>query len=164
MRILILHAGKSGGSRQMAELLGSLLPNHAATVADVAEDIPPAGFDYIVFGGAIRMGRLMKPARKYLALHGESIAAMPHTLYLLCAYGEQFENYAEMVYDAALLESAEHVVYFGGELDPSKHRGIDRLLVRSMRNSIKESEEEDAVLPGLLPEHVRMLADQLRLK
>lgn len=165
MRILIAYAGKSGTSQKGAELLASMLPNHDVTVADLEKTNPVAGdFDYIVLGGAIRMGKAHKALRRYLAAHTEAICGVPHTLFLCCGFAEQFENYLESTFDAALLESADDTVYFGGELDVSKQRGLDKLLARIMRNAIRESEEDEVMLPGFLPEHVRMLADRLRVK
>ena len=164
MKILIVYAGKTGGSRSMCELLASLLPRQEVTLFDVLNEKthPVLGdFDYVVLGGAIRMARLPRPMRDYLKKHGAELAAMPHTLFLCCAFPEQFENYAEMVYPKDVLENADECLYFGGELDISKQRGFDKIVVRMMRNAIRESEDADAMLPGLLPEHVRLLADRL---
>lgn len=164
MKILIAYAGKTGGSRSMCELLATLLPRQEVTLFDLVNDktYPVLGdFDHVVLGGAIRMARLPRAARTYLKGNAELLAAIPHTLFLCCAFSEQFENYAEMVFPRAVLETADACVYFGGELDPSKQRGLDKIMVRMMRNAIKESEDGDAMLPGLLPEHVRLLADRL---
>ncbi len=163
MKLLIAYAGKTGGSAAMCGLLAELLPNHTVTVCDLSKTAPVIeDHDYIVFGGAVRFAKLYRPARRYLAAHEQEIAARPHTLFLTCGFADQFENYADMIFSARLRETAEHVVYFGGELDPGKARGFDRLLLRAARGRILESEDKDAALPGLLPEHVRVLADDLR--
>lgn len=163
MKILVAYAGKSGGSREMCLLLASLLQNHEVTLSDLTEaPVVPSGFDYIVFGGAVRMGKLHRAARNYIKEHGSALETIPHTLFLCCAFADQFENYADMLFPAALLESAEEIVYFGGELNPAKQRGFDKIIVRMMRSAIRDSEDDEAMLPGLLPEHVRMLADRLR--
>lgn len=163
MRILIAYAGKTGGSAEMAELLARLLPNHSVTLLDLrTQDISPEGYDYVVLGGAIRFAKLPREAKEYLKKYEKALSALPHTLFLCCAFAEQFENYADRVFSKSLRESAEEILYFGGELNLSAQRGFDKLLVRMMRNSIKESEDDEAVLPGLLPEHVRLLADRLR--
>lgn len=165
MRILIAYAGKSGTAKKGAFLLASMLSRHDVTVADLENMHPVAGdFEYIVLGGSIRMGKAHKALRRYLADNAEAICSVPHTLFLCCGFAEQFENYLESTFDAALLESAEDAVYFGGELDVSRQRGLDKLLARFMRNAIRESSEDEIVLPGFLPEHVRVLADRLRVK
>ena len=165
MKLLIAYAGKTGGSAEMCALLASLLQNHAVTVCDLSKTDPVLGdYDYIVFGGAVRFAKLCRPARRFLRAHEREIAALPHTLFLTCGFAEQFPNYADMIFSAHLRETADDVLYFGGELDPGKARGFDRLLLRAARNRVLESEDKDAALPGLLPEHVRMLADKLRAK
>ncbi len=164
MKILVAYAGKTGGARSMCELLSSLLPRQEVVLFDLVNDKthPVLGdFDYVVFGGAIRMARLPRAARAYLKENGAALAEMPHTLFLCCAFPAQFENYAEMVFPRNVLEKADECLYFGGELDLAKQRGLDKMIVRMMRNAIKESEDADAMLPGLLPEHVRLLADRL---
>lgn len=165
MNILIAYATKSGTSKQAAELLAAGLTNHEVTLSDLSETTPiPGDFDYVVLGGSIRMGKAHRALRKYLSLFGKALEAVPHTLFLCCGIPHQFENYLEMVYPASLLESAEEALYFGGELDVSKQRGLDKLITRMMRSSIQASEDDEAMLPGFLPEHVRMLADRLRVK
>ena len=165
MRVLIAYASKSGTCKQAAELLAERLPNHTVTLADLAETTPVVGdFDYIVLGGPIRMHKAHKALRQFLKEKHAEISAAPHTVFLCCAFPEQFENYVEMVYPADVLESAEEAVYFGGELDPSKQKGfVERIITKMLRNSIRESEDADAMLPGFLPEHVRLLADRLRI-
>ena len=163
MRILIAYATKTGASREMCVLLASLLPNHEVTVADLSETAPsPLAFDYVVLGSPVRMGKLHRAARAYLKAHGDALARVAHTLFLCCAFADQFENYAEMLYPRKVLESADEVLYFGGELNLSRQRGFDKFLVRMMRSAIRDSEDDEAMLPGLLPEHVRLLADRLR--
>lgn len=165
MRILIAYASKSGTSKMGAELLTELLPNHTVTLADLDETSPvPGDFDYIVLGGAIRMSKAHKALRRYLKANEDALQTVPHTVFLCCAFADQFENYLKMVYPAAVLDSAESTVYFGGELDVAKQKGIDKLLARMMRSSIRDSEEDEMMLPGFLPEHVRLLADRLRVK
>lgn len=164
MNILIAYATKSGTCRQAAELLAEQLPNHNVTLVDLAESTPVVGdFDYIVLGGPVRMNKPHKALRRFLKEKSAEIEAVPHTLFLCCAFAEQFENYLARTYPAALLESADDAVYFGGELDLAKQKGIDRILTKMLRNAILESEEDDAMLPGFLPEHVRLLADRLRI-
>lgn len=163
MRILIAYAGKTGGSGEMCRLLASLLPNHEVVVSDLTQTpVSPTDFDYVVFGGAVRMGKLHRAARSYIKAHAAVLEKTPHTLFLCCAFADQFENYVDMLFPKGLLETADEAVYFGGELNVSRQRGLDKLLVRMIRSSIIESEDDEAMLPGLLPEHVRMLADRLR--
>ena len=165
MKILIAYVSNSGTSREGALLLESLLPNHEITVADLSDGfVSPEGFDYLVLGGPVRMSRAHRTLRRYCKQYEREILALPRTLYLCCAIADQFENYLDMSFSKAIIKGAEETLYFGGELDPSKQKGLDRIIVRMMRNSIRNSEDDEVVLPGFLPEHVRLLADRLRQK
>ena len=165
MKILIAYTTKTGTAREGAELLASLLTNCEVTVCDLALTSPvPTEFDYVVLGCPVRMARCDKVMRAYLKKWAGTIEKLPHALFLCCAVADQFENYLEFIYPAGLLESAEHKCYFGGTLDLARQKGLDKILVRMMRNAVRESEDNDAALPGFLPEHVRMLGDALRQK
>lgn len=165
MKLLIAYASKSGCAREMATMLAQQLPRHEVLLCDLSKEQPdPAAFAYAVVGGSIRMNKAHKALRAYLSKYGEALAKVPHTLFLCCAFAEQLEHYFSVAFPRALRDSAEQLVYFGGDLSLSRQRGLDKLLTRMIRNSILESEEEDAVLPTLLPEHVRTLADRLRKK
>ena len=165
MKLLIAYAGKSGCAREMATMLAELLPRHKVTLCDLAKDQPdPVAFDYAVVGGSIRMNKAHKALRQYMESYAEALGKVPHTLFLCCAFAEYLDHYFAVAFPQELRESAEELVYFGGDLTLSRQRGWDKLLARMIRNSILESEEEEAVLPTLLPEHVRTLADRLRKK
>ena len=165
MKILIAYAGKSGTSQKAAELLAAQLKKHEGVVADLTKTAPiPGDFDYIVLGGAIRFGKAHRALRRYLSEHEKELSAIPHTLFLCCGIPEQFENYLTRTYSKELLDSAEEALYFGGELSVANQKGFDKLVARMIRNAIEENEDDEAGLPGFLPEHVRLLADRLRTK
>ncbi len=165
MRVLIAYASKTGSAAEMAALLAQTIPNHEVTLCDVAiEHKDPSGFDYVVLGGPIRMNRMYKPMRRYLAKYDAALCALPHTLFLCCAFPDQFDHYLGVSFSRELIRTAEQCVYFGGDLTLSRHHGFDKWIARMVRNAILEGEEDGLVLPGLLPEHVRLLGDRLRKK
>lgn len=165
MKLLIAYASKSGCAREMATMLKEQLPRHEITLCDLAKEQPdPAAFDYAVVGGSIRMNKAHKALRAYLSQYSEILVKVPHTLFLCCAFAEYLDHYFDVAFPRALLESADECLYFGGDLSLSRQKGLDKWLARMIRNSILESEDEDNVLPTLLPEHVRALADRLRKK
>ncbi|MBE6690970.1 MAG: hypothetical protein E7590_06765 [Ruminococcaceae bacterium] len=165
MKILIAYASKSGTAKEAAELLAADLQNHTVTVADIEKKDPvPGDFDYIVLGGPIRGGKAHKALRRYTKKWEAALAAIPHTLFLCCAYADLLIDYMEMTFPTSVRESAEEQLCFGGVLDVSRQRGLDRLIARMMRNSILEDEDGEQVLPCLMPEHIRVLADRLRVR
>ena len=165
MKILIAYASKTGSTREMAQMLAEHLPNQDVTLCDLSEkQVDPAAFDYVVIGGPIRMNRAHKALRSYVAKYERTLCEIPHTLFLCCAFSEQFDHYLRVSFTSEIIQTAEDAVYFGGDLSLSRQRGLVKLLTRMIRNSILESEDERSTLPCLLPEHVRLLADRLRKK
>ena len=165
MKILIAYASKTGSTREMAALLAEHIQNQEVTLCDLSAEQPdPTAFDHVVIGGPIRMNRAHKALRTYVSTYTSALCEVPHTLFLCCAFPEQFEHYLRVSFPSKVIHSAEDAVYFGGDLSLSRQRGLTKLLTRMIRNSILESEDEGSVLPNLLPEHVRLLADRLRKK
>ena len=162
MKILIAYATKSGTTRTAATMLRELLPQHEVTLCDLAALTPnPADFDHVVLGAPIRFGRAHKALRSFIKAHEEGLAGVPHSLFLCCAFPDAFDDYVVRTFPAALFDTALDVVYFGGEMKVEKQRGLDKLFARAVRSSVRESEDADAMLPGILPEHIRLLADKL---
>lgn len=165
MKILIAYAGKSGTCRRAACDLAAALPAFEITVADLCEKSPdPADFDYVVLGGAVRYRKLHRAVREYSKKYRDILQKKPFSLFVCCAYSAFAEQYAEWGFSKELVGLAEDVLYFGGELNVSTQRGLDRFVARAMRNALLESENSEDVLPGYLPEHVRLFAERLREK
>lgn len=164
MKIFIAYESPAGGTRKMAELLGSLLPAESAALFDLRKEMPnPADFDFAVVGGPVYMGRLTGRLRRFLARSGGQITAMPHALFLCGGYGDLFEDRLARLFPAQMVESAVVTGYFGGELDPEAQKGfLRRQFVRHLRQQILESEDPDEVLPTLLPEQVSAFSDAIR--
>ena len=96
MKILIAYATKSGTCYEAAEQLKDQLPNHDVTMADLAKTTPVAGdFDYVVVGGPIRMGRAHKALRSFLKAQNAALCAIPHTLFLCCAFNFEYFKVAQ---------------------------------------------------------------------
>ncbi len=165
MKVLIAYAGKTGSTREMAELLCACIPNHEVTLANLEQVQPdPAGYDYAVLGTAIRMNRAHKAMRRYLKHFAKALCTVPHSLFLCCAFPDQFDHYVGVAFPPELVRTAERTEYFGGDLSLHRHKGLEKWIVRMLRNAILEGEEDGLVLPGLLPEHVRLLGDYLRVR
>lgn len=165
MKILIAYGSKTGSAREMATLLCEQLAPHEVTTVDLAVQTPdPTGFDYVVLGTSIRMNRAQKSVMRYVDAHAAALCRIPHALFLCCAFSDQFDHYLRVAFPREVIDTAEECLYFGGDLSLSRQHGFAKMLTRMLRNSILESEEDQVVLPTLLPEHVRAFADRLRKK
>jgi len=167
MQILIAYTSKTGTTATCAAMLkDALASSHGVTLCDAGkETIPaPSGFDAVILGSSVRMERVSKPIRQYIARHTDALNAMPCAVFLCCGFPDRFDDYVHDGIPRTLIPSLGFHC-FGGELDPKKAHGIDRLLLRSIRNSIREHDFEDGFyegsLPNILPEAITRLADRL---
>ena len=167
MNILILYATRGGATAECAQILKrSLHPRHRITCANIQNTAPsPEEYDVIALGSPIQMGKAMKPIKKYMKQHAQLLSQKNTAVFFCCGYPRLFEEYVETQIPRGLTCSLG-VHCFGGELKPDKRKGLDKLVVRAMRNAIRSQdfEESDAdhhALPELLPENVALLVNSI---
>ena len=167
MKILIAYASKYGTTRSCVERLTDALKGLDVTVADLATQQPDvATYDIVVAGSAVYMGRLLPDARIFFKQNADALAEKRLYLFLCCGISHEYEYYREVVFPKILRDAAEQSVYFGGRLSTDGLSLKDKLIVRSIRSSILESEIEDGEytpsLPGTLPENIDRMATYIR--
>ncbi len=167
MRILIIYASRGGATETCAELLAEKLRvHHTPVLRRAGKELPsPREYDGVVIGSYIRMGHMDRTLKKYIKTHQELLSELPSAVFFCCGYPKQFDEYVEIDLPKQL-SCAWGVHCFGGELKPEKLRGMDRILVKMMRNAIVEQdfEESDAdhhPLPELIPENISILVEKM---
>lgn len=168
MNILILYATKWGVTKECGQILAKQLEGrYEVTLMNLHQETPDLKkYDLIVLGSHIRMGRMDKAMKKLLRENATLLSSLPTAVYFCMGYPKQFEEYADIELPREL-HCSLGVHCFGGELKPEKLKGIDKWIVRAMRNSIRtqDFEESDAdhhQLPEILPENVTLLADKIK--
>jgi menaquinone-dependent protoporphyrinogen oxidase len=83
MRVLITAATRHDATREIAEAIGAGLVERGidAETRPIDEVTDLAGYDAVVLGSAVYMGRWLKPARHFAEHHGTSLAAIPVWLF-----------------------------------------------------------------------------------
>ncbi len=168
MKIVIIYATKSGTTRTCAELLAKELKNHEVTLCNLADREPAIDdADCIVLGFPIRMGKAYKPARKYIVNNKEALVAHKTAYFLCCGFVDCFEDYISRCIPKEMQENALAVTCLGGALDPSKVKGIDRLIVKAVRNNIlgggdNGDQRKDMTLPTVMENNIAQLADKIK--
>ena len=169
MKILILYASKNGVTKQCAKMLADILnKRHQVTLCSAKEEkLPsPAGFDVAAIGSSVRMGGINKKIKKYLKENAEGLSKINTAVFLCCGNAESFEEYCALSIPKKLeVRLGKH--YFGGELKPEKLKGLDKLIVKMVRGSIKtknfeNSQLDQIALPEIIPENIIRLADSIR--
>jgi len=128
--VLVAYATKHGSTKEVALKIAGYLSAHGI-VADVrsARDVAGLdGYEAVVLGTAIYMGRLHSDARRFLHRHRAALAGRPLAVF---AMGPRTLEEADVASSRAQLESGlakepalapVSTAIFGGVLDPSEQR------------------------------------------
>ena len=167
MRIAIIYATKSGTTKECACLLARQLQNHDVSVLDVSEVTNMDGYDTVIFGFSIRMGRALKNAKRFMKNNAETLSQKRASYFICCGFIDCFEDYVRRTIPAACREAAVAISCFGGHLDPSKVKGFDKIVVKEVRNEIlgggdNGDQRDDMVLPTILDENIVQFAERIK--
>jgi menaquinone-dependent protoporphyrinogen oxidase len=125
--VLVAYATKHGSTREVADAIAETLRAHgdSADVRPAAEVASLEGYDGIVLGGSIYMGRWHSDARAFLERHATALAARPFGVF---GMGPRTSEQADIADSRQQLDrwlakapvTPASVAVFGGVLDPSK--------------------------------------------
>ena len=168
MKIAIVYSTVGGTTRECATLLAKELKNQEVGLFEIGKNEPAlSDFDAVVVGFPIMMGKAEKSARKYIKKHAGELEGIKAAYYICCGFVDCFEDYAEKNIPQALREKAIDVTCLGGSLDPQRFKGINKLIVKSMRSEIlgggdNGDERKDMSLPTIMDENISQLADKIK--
>ena len=168
MKIAIIYTTVGGTTRECASLLKNELKNQDVELFEIGKNEPEIeNYDAVVLGFPIVMGKTAKAAKKYIKINFEKLKAARTAYYICCGFVDCFEEYAERCIPKELRESAIDVTCLGGSLDPSRFKGLNKILVKSVRAEIlgggdNGDERKDMVLPTIMEENISQLADKIK--
>ena len=135
-KILVAYATRYGSTQEVAERVATTLREEGLTV-----EVQPAkkvqtleGYQAVVLGAPLYIGRWLKDARSFLEQHQAALATRPVAIFTLGpTHGN--ENWDEEIQPQIDKELAQYpwldpvaVELFGGKYDPTKLRFLDKLL------------------------------------
>ena len=169
MKILIAYAGKNGTTKECVERFERAMGHVAVEAVDLnAHDVQVSEYDLCILGGCVRFGRLQKSLRRLFKTQGEELLKRPLALFFCCGLTHENEYYSEVLFPKTLRQHAFATVYFGGSLRTDGLPFVEKMLVKSIRSAIAESDIEDGeytpAMPGILPENIEKLAADVRRK
>jgi len=170
MKILIAYSSKSGTVAECAVKLASMFKNYIVELANLAETNPsPDEYDIVVIGASIRIGKISKIASNYIIQNEETLLKKKVAFFLCTGYPEQFDNYIENNIPQSLRSASFALGNFGGSIDKTRFHGIEKLIVRIMRNSINNAEESDdaienVAIPAIIPENINRFVNEIKGK
>jgi len=135
MRILVTTASRHGATGEIGVEIGKALrgalPGAAVDVVPVERMSGVEGYDAVVLGSAVYLGRWLEVARRQVDVHAEALRAMPVWLFSTGPVGDPpvpDTEPADAVELARAIGAREHVV-FAGRLSRSELGLRERLVV-----------------------------------
>ena len=167
LKTAIIYTTKGGTTRECAHLLQRELNGQDVTVLDMKDAEKIGGYDIVIIGFPIRMARMSKIARKYVKEHKSELMVKKVAYFMCCGFIDCADEYAERILPRELSRRALAVMCLGGSLDPSRFKGLDKLIVRSVRSEIlgggnNGEQRDDMSLPTILDENISQLANIIR--
>jgi menaquinone-dependent protoporphyrinogen oxidase len=143
-RILVTYGSRHGSTRDVAAAIAARLRASGHEVdllaASAAADVGPAGYDVVVVGGSIYMGRWHRDSCEFLRRHRDALATLPLSVFALGPRTLERHDVAETrgQLDQALARLEVEptlVTIFGGAVDPAKlHFPLNRLPASDVRD------------------------------
>jgi menaquinone-dependent protoporphyrinogen oxidase len=138
MKVLVAAASRHGSTSEIAEAIGDELRGHGLDAdvkrADEVHDL--AGYDAVVLGSAVYVGKWLDPARDLVEKRADELCTLPVWLYSSGPVGEPLRPAPEDAVDVAPLVSAtrarEHRL-FGGKLDKGRLGFGEKAVVLAFR-------------------------------
>ncbi len=167
MKIAIIYTTKGGTTRECAHLLKRELCGHEVYVFDMSEAHSIGDHDMVVLGFPIRMAKPSRTAKKYIKEHRDELLKTRAAYFMCCGFIDCAEEYAEKLLPKELEDNAIDITCLGGSLDPSRFKGIDKMVVRSVRSEIlgggnNGEQRDDMSLPTILDENISQLAHRIK--
>ncbi len=168
MKILIVYSTYGGVTQKCANMLSEILKEkHDVYLVNAREEEipPPINYDVAVIGSSVRIGSINKKIKKYVKSNMDVLISMPCAVFYCCGYTKQFQEYADTQMPAKFLPSLGYHL-FGGELKPDKLSGMDKIIVKIMRDAIlsqdfEEDDKDHHELPEIIPENILLLAKEI---
>ncbi len=137
MNALVASQTQHGATREIADLIGATLATRgiATDIRDLEHVEDLAGYDAVVLGSAVYMGRWMKPARAFVERHAGELQARRTWLFSSGPIGEPPGDGGEQVQVAELVAATHargHRV-FGGRLERSRLGMFERAVANVVR-------------------------------
>jgi len=142
MKILVAYATKAGSTAEVAAEIGRVVESKG----DCKVDVHPAGkvkevggYDAVIIGSAIRAGKWLTEATKFVEKHRDALSQVPVAYFLVClTMMEDTEENRRTV--AAYLDPVREMVQpvdvglFAGVMDYAKLPFIFRLMMKAMKS------------------------------
>lgn len=149
--VLIAVAGRHGDTEEIAEEIAAVLrtelPAAEVEVRDAAEAGDVAGFDAVLVGSGVYLGRWLPAARHLVERHRAELAVVPVWLFSSGPVGDPprpVDDLTEVTTLGATVRARGHRV-FAGRLDRDELGWAERFAVRAVHAAEGDFRDHDAI-------------------
>lgn len=158
MSILIAYASKSGNTEKCAKELAKFFPT--ASLVNLLKDTPDLNkYDTIILGSGIRMGMIHKKVKQLLLSSKEELKNKKYAFFLSNGFIDQTEGQLKQNLPEELLIHAICADSFGGELNLSNLKGMDKFITKMI---LKSQQGKDAPVPTIDRERMQHFAEKIK--
>lgn len=156
-RVLIAYGSKHGSTAETADAIGGMLREHGLEVdiSEAARVKSLEGFDRVVLGGSIYMGRWHPDARGFVKRFADELSIIPVAIFAMGPQTSEPDDLAAAreELDANLRKlpdvGADPIAIFGGVINPAKlHFPFSRMPATDARDWQEIKAFADAVYSG----------------
>ena len=162
-RILVAYASKKGSTTEIAQAIGKELQasGYVVDVTEVGAVTSPAGYNAVVIGGPVYMGKMMGEVGKFVKHHYNELKDLPVAGFIVglgtVSQDPASISNAEKVLQAALAPlQPVAVTAFAGRLDPAKLSWFQNWITKNVKSPVGDFRDWSAIaawakeLPGRL--------------
>lgn len=167
--VLLVYATKYGSTKEIAEAIGKTLEESglAVDVKPVGDATSIAGYDAVVLGSALYIGKFMKDAKRFLETNQEELAKMPVAVFAsgpMSAEEDMSEVDKQLEANLALVPSIKPIAtkVFIGAYDPGKLRFPDTLVAKLPVSPLKGAPAKDERDWDAIRAWAKEVADKLK--
>ncbi len=151
MKALIVYGSNTGSTKEIAETIASKLSDSGIMfdLVDLKKEKSsrPEGYDLVIVGSGIKMGKWTTEALNYLKDHEESLSLLPHAIFVSSGFAsepsrrEQSKvDYIDAVLDKHPMLKPLSTGLFGGLYDWKRYNFVIKRLVISLLKSMDHTE------------------------
>ena len=136
MNTLVLYGTQYGYSAECAEKLKATLSGDV-TLVDLSKATAPdlGGFDAVIVGGSIYMGRVQAKVSEFCAAHEGELLQKPLGLFLCCGLPQNLSESMANSFPETLRKHAKATGCFGGELRTARMKPMHKLIAGMMQKA-----------------------------
>lgn len=172
MNLLIIYTTKTGTVTTSLDILAKYLPQAKITRCDLNEchEIPTLeDYDFVLIGSSIRMGKVHKKIKSFVKMNHDRLLKLNVGFFLCLGFVDLFDDYMIKNFPKDLRDNAVSITCFGGDMNPDKHTGLDKMIIKMVRADILGGGEngqprDDISLPTINENNISQLAEIIKSK